>query len=268
LALLLVGDNGREEARDAIALAGMLAQPLAAELARVRVVSERQGADQPAAGGQPGNEPPLAEVRVSRSPARVLHELAESRDATMLVLGSSHRAGAGRILAGGVGARLLQGGPCPIAVAPRGFAEKGPGEPRVIGAAFDDSPESRSALELAARLGEAATAALRVIHVYHGPPPPHERVWTDEPTAYEQAQEALRRAVRRLPSELRAEPRFRSGDPASVLVGESELGLDLMVMGSREYGPLRSVLLGSVSEAVVRAAACPVIFVPRGAGAR
>ena len=84
-------------------------------------------------------------------------------------------------------------------------------------------------------------------------------------TAYEQLQEALREAVQPLPSELRAEPRFRSGDPATTLVAESELGLDLLLMGSRGYGPVRSVLLGGVSEAVVRGAACPVVVVPRGA---
>jgi nucleotide-binding universal stress UspA family protein len=268
LTLLIVGDNGREEARDAIALAKLLAQLLAADLTRIRVVSERQQADL-AGGGttSTGGKTPAPEVHVGGSPARVLHELAESRDAAMLVLGSSHRAGPGRILAGGVAGNLLQGGPCPIAVAPRGFAEQAPGEPRVIGVAFDDSPESRSALELAARLGKAANAALRVISVYPGVPPPSGRASPDGPTAYEQAEDALRRAVRPLPSELRAEPRLRSGIPASVLIDETELGVDLMVMGSRGYGPLRCVLLGSVSEAVVRAAACPVIIVPRGGSA-
>jgi nucleotide-binding universal stress UspA family protein len=266
LTLLLVGDNGREEARDAIALAELLAQPLAADLARVRVVSERAPADQSGSSATlTSGTGPSSEIHVGGSPARVLHELAKSRGAAMLVLGSSHRAGPGRLLAGSVAARLLQGGPCPIAVAPRGFAEQAFGEPRVIGVAFDDSPESRSALELAALLGEATSAALRVISVYKGPPPPQQRDWPDAPTAYEQVQDALRRAVRSLPGEVRAEPRLRSGDPASVLVGESALGLDLLVMGSRSYGPLRSVLLGSVSEAVVRAAACPVIVVPRAA---
>jgi nucleotide-binding universal stress UspA family protein len=269
LTLLLVGDNGSEEARDAIALARLLAQLLTADLTRVGVVSERHRADQAGGGAtSTGGKTPVPEVHVSGSPARVLHELAESRDAAMLVLGSSHRAAPGRILAGGVAGRLLHGGPCPIAVAPRGFAAGAPGGPRVIGVAFDDSLESRSALELAARLGEAANAALRVIYVYPGVPPAAGRASPDGPTPYEQAEDALRRAVRPLSSELRAEPRFRSGIPASVLIDESELGLDLMVMGSRGYGPLRSVLLGSVSEELVRAAACPVVIVPRGRSAR
>jgi hypothetical protein len=40
--------------------------------------------------------------------------------------------------------------------------------------------------------------------------------------------------------------------------------LDLLVCGSRGYGPLRAVLLGSVSRVVTSAAACPVIVLPRG----
>jgi nucleotide-binding universal stress UspA family protein len=53
------------------------------------------------------------------------------------------------------------------------------------------------------------------------------------------------------------------GDPADVLADLSrELGL--LVMGSRGYGPLRRVFLGSVSDALLECAACPVMIVPRG----
>jgi nucleotide-binding universal stress UspA family protein len=53
------------------------------------------------------------------------------------------------------------------------------------------------------------------------------------------------------------------GDPAAVLAEASADRLDLLVLGSRDYGPVRSVLLGGVGHAVLRAAACPVIVVPR-----
>jgi nucleotide-binding universal stress UspA family protein len=267
LSVLIVGDNGQEQGGDALALAEMLAPLLQAAVTPVRVIAEGQQADQRAGAPESvAGERPATEIRVSNSPARILQELAESRHAAMVVLGSSHQAGVGRIFPGRVAERLLQGGPCPIAVAPRGYTKKAPGEPRVIGVAFDDSPESHGALKLAARLGLAASAALRVISVYHGLPPQAQPTVPDSPTAYEQAQETLRRTVSALPGSLRAEPRFRSGDPGQVLVSESELGIDLLVMGSRGYGPIRSVLLGSVSDAVVRAVACPVIVVPRDPG--
>ena len=52
------------------------------------------------------------------------------------------------------------------------------------------------------------------------------------------------------------------GDPAAVLEAESG-ELDLLVLGSRGYGPLRSVILGSVSAAAVEGAACPIVVTPR-----
>jgi nucleotide-binding universal stress UspA family protein len=53
------------------------------------------------------------------------------------------------------------------------------------------------------------------------------------------------------------------GDPAEVLVDFSK-GVDLLVCGSRGYGPARAVLLGSVSRDVMDEARCPVIVLPRG----
>ena len=40
--------------------------------------------------------------------------------------------------------------------------------------------------------------------------------------------------------------------------------LDLLVCGSRGYGPVRAVLLGGVSRRLTAEAQCPVIVVPRG----
>jgi nucleotide-binding universal stress UspA family protein len=56
---------------------------------------------------------------------------------------------------------------------------------------------------------------------------------------------------------------FRSGDPANELVHASP-ELDLLVLGSRGHGPLRSVLLGSVSDATLVGSKAPVLVVPRG----
>ncbi len=42
----------------------------------------------------------------------------------------------------------------------------------------------------------------------------------------------------------------------------------ILVVGSRGYGPLRRVLLGSVSTQLVKSAPCPVLVVPRGTEAR
>jgi nucleotide-binding universal stress UspA family protein len=53
------------------------------------------------------------------------------------------------------------------------------------------------------------------------------------------------------------------GSPANALVRECEDGVDLVVLGSRGYGPLARVLLGSVSRHVAQHAPCPVWVAPR-----
>src|SRR5688572_8330016 len=56
------------------------------------------------------------------------------------------------------------------------------------------------------------------------------------------------------------ETRLLHGRPASVIVEEAtDMRADLVVLGSRGLGPLRSMLLGSVSAEVVDHAPCPVL---------
>lgn len=54
------------------------------------------------------------------------------------------------------------------------------------------------------------------------------------------------------------------GSAREALVDIARSGADLVVSGSRAYGPLRSVLLGGVSRHLVDHAPCPVLVVPRG----
>ena len=55
---------------------------------------------------------------------------------------------------------------------------------------------------------------------------------------------------------------FREGTADEVLTQESR-DVDLLVLGSRGYGPRAAVLLGSTSTALTRTAACPVLVTPR-----
>jgi nucleotide-binding universal stress UspA family protein len=80
------------------------------------------------------------------------------------------------------------------------------------------------------------------------------------PDAERAAKAELERAVERLPD---AEVAFVTGDPARELARESELS-DLMVIGCRGYGPAHAVVLGEVSDRLMRTAACPAMIVPGG----
>jgi nucleotide-binding universal stress UspA family protein len=180
--------------------------------------------------------------------ARALHETAEEYDAGLLVVGSSRRSGPGRVLAGATAQRLLHGAPCPVAVAPPSWTAEGRLD--VVEVGFVDTEEGHAALRSAHALTGSLEARLRVVTVI-------------EATVYEAGEEVLREAVELLEDGVRVETDVLVGPPAEVLVEESER-VDLLVMGSRGYGPLRAVMLGSVSRQVINGARCPVIVLPRG----
>lgn len=70
---------------------------------------------------------------------------------------------------------------------------------------------------------------------------------------------ALREAFGDSPP-VEVEPRLVDGDPADALVSEAK-DAELVVVGSRGRGDLKSALLGSVSSHVVQHAPCPVVVV-------
>ena len=82
----------------------------------------------------------------------------------------------------------------------------------------------------------------------------------------ERARRHVRDKVATLPEDVAAEPLVIMGSPERELAQQSE-HVDLVMVGSRGYGPHRAVLLGSVSGQLVRDASCPVLVVPRGLAA-
>ncbi len=81
----------------------------------------------------------------------------------------------------------------------------------------------------------------------------------------QQREQLLADALAAVPQELEPQTRLVEGSPGEALVSAAA-ELDLLVVGSRGYGPLRAVLVGSTSRYVLDHAPCPVIVVPRGAG--
>jgi nucleotide-binding universal stress UspA family protein len=207
------------------------------------------------------------------SAPRALHEAAESQDAGLLVVGSTRRGTVGRVLPGSTAERLMHGAPCPIAVVPHGW-EAGGGL-RTIGVAYVDTEEGREALRGAHALARRAGATLRVLSAVRNRLAMYGE--TEARTAgvrgkdfdevegeYRvRAEDAARAAVGGLDGDVPVEVDAFVEDPAEVLIRVSE-HLDLLVCGSRAYGPLRAVLLGGVSRRVTADARCPVIVLPRG----
>lgn len=66
-----------------------------------------------------------------------------------------------------------------------------------------------------------------------------------------------------IPESLDADGRLLDGAAADAVADDARNGVDLLCLGSRGYGPLRRVLLGSVSSKLVATAPCPLLVVPR-----
>ncbi len=282
---IVVGVDGREGGRDALQLAAALGRPFASRLVAVHAYSvavfggdvgipatlEVEARD--AALDTLDGELARAEVRATPevvpdgSPGRALQLAATRHRADLIVVGSAHRGRLGRVFAGDVSVGTLHGAPCPVLVAPSGFARR-PASFGTIGVAFDGSIEARAAAELARDVAVATGARLRVIAVVApadpgGPFEAYRPDWAELGRARrERAQAEVETLAAGLGADASAE--IVVGDPVRELAHAAN-ELDLLVTGSRGYGPVRRVMLGSTSGKLVHGAPCPVLVVARGA---
>ena len=261
---IVVGVDGLQGGRDALALAQRLGDLAGGELVAVHVHPyepfplrglrtdvEALARDEAQAllDGQ------LAEAGVQAraiataetSPGRGLHRIADGLDA-----GDTARA-------------VIQGATRPVLVA-RQSAATFAGE--VVGVGYDGSPESRAALAWAERLALAIGAT---VHVLCAAEPPqgfspgisYGINWGAlVPERLEYAEGLVAAAVAELGNGAKGEA--VAGVARDELVRLSER-VDLLVLGSRGYGPLRRAVLGGSADRIVHGAACPVVVVPRGA---
>jgi nucleotide-binding universal stress UspA family protein len=130
--------------------------------------------------------------------------------------------------------------------------------------ASDGSSEAALAAQSAVELCEKTGSELHVVHV--GEYLSTFYAYTEEEPAElrDNAQRLLDEEVERIRAEggRIAEAHLRLGRPAEQIVTLSEeLGVGIIVVGSRGLGALRRAVLGSVSESVVRHAHCPVFVV-------
>jgi nucleotide-binding universal stress UspA family protein len=237
-----------------------------AALDRLRAQFEEQGVE--------------ATVRVERSssPAAGVAAAAEALGPRLLVLGSTRRGGLRRVLPGSTAARVIEGAPCPVVVVPHGYEAPAQGV-KHVGTAFAPTDEGRAALRAAAALARATGADLLAITVlnpkhaeeqspgllaqaHHDHDPSEERYVRERL----EGEDALRAAVAEDAAGVTVETDVLFNDSVDGLVAASKR-LDLLVMGSRGYGPLKAVMLGGVARRLIERSECPVVVLPRGIGA-
>jgi len=226
---------------------------------------------------------PLADVQMGEGLPRndprpaleaVVHELGidgERVDTAALGATSAPRAlhlaavelGAGLLVvpSGTTAERLLDGAPCAVAVVPTETGDEDDddgeddAEPGVafaaIGVGLVETPEAGAAARGAELLARRAGARLRVLcAVRPGNAELHRRV--------EESASAMLSAEPGVPIDIDVDDR----DPCDLLVGASS-EVDVLVCGSRCYGPHPATIRGGVTRCVTAEAACPVIVVAR-----
>ena len=269
---VLVGVNGEEGGRDAIVLARMLVAE-GGELTfgyvfRGEPHSPRGWPDPSVPSEREHAAEVLERTRTetgvaahlrwhgASSVGRGLHEMAETMEADLLVVGSTRRALHGRARMTDDTRAALNAAPCAIAVAPAGYSGDAPPLLREIGVAYDGSTESERALDVARALAGERGSKLSAFEAVSFPPhsvaPAHLRV-----------HDMVRQARERIGTMGDVEPHAAYGDPVEELTLYSA-SLDLLVVGSRGYGPVGRLLYGSTAQHLARTARCPLLVLTRG----
>ena len=176
---------------------------------------------------------------------------ARSWGANLIVLGARGLGAITEFLLGSVSLGVARDASCPVLV-----CKGSPRDVRSVTVALDGSEQARRALAWIADLPLAARLRLRLVGVAE----PEPRA------ALEKELEAAAQTVRGRVAVV--ETAILSGAPADRILQDADrYQSDLVVVGTRGAGAITRLLLGSVSESVLRHAKCPVLVVRPPAGA-
>lgn len=285
---LIIGFDDSPPARDAVAFARRLALATGAHpMALYAAASARAGDDSAPAADTAAADADVEAKRAAarrlladvpgatfeavaeRSPARALHDAAQEADAALIVLGATHRTGARRTVPGTTADAVIHAAPCAVAIAPAGYADAEEAAPfGLVTAAVDGGDETERVARVAARIARRAGGRLRLVTVAdvpysRGPAAAGNLGYASlKDVIGETAARTIDRAAGAVGDGIEIEPRVADGEVADGVARESA-DADLLVIGSRGYGPLRRVVLGSSTGRILHAATCPVLVVPR-----
>jgi nucleotide-binding universal stress UspA family protein len=212
--------------------------------------------------------------RVGR-PDHEIVAVAEEIGAGLIVMASRGLGGIRRALMGRVSSSVVRHAHCPVLVV-RGEKD---GEPafssKRILLATDGSGEAALATQAAVDLANKTNSEIHVVHVtmplLYEPSSGYEGDYVADYYMVEEYKEIERSGKELLDEQAKkieaaggsvAQTHLRTGEPDQEIVDlAEEIGTGLILMGSRGLGGIRRVLMGSVSDSVVRHAHCPVLVV-------
>jgi nucleotide-binding universal stress UspA family protein len=209
----------------------------------------------------------------STSAAHGLADLAEDIDAVMVIVGTAQETGLTRALLGSSTERLLHGATAPVTVVPPGWRQSAPDRISRVGVAYLDTRDGREALRMAVRVALRIPARLTLYSVIGQSSERYSYLVgrTDEEAFLDKARDSFGKALEfasaGVPPELEPRTVLLEGGIVESLAALGPDDVDMLVCGSRGYGPVRRVLLGGVSSRLIRGARLPVAVVPRAATA-
>ncbi|WP_026212540.1 universal stress protein [Longispora albida] len=191
--------------------------------------------------------------------------VSESREAAMVVLGHRGLGGFTGLLAGSTGVQVSAHAACPVVVV-RPESEPLPSAGAVV-VGVDGSPNSQGAVGFAFREASLRGRDLVAVHAWRWPQSAEpgdmlplvydaDLVEAEEKRVFSEALSGWRE---RYP-DVRVTQRMVQGRAGQAIVGASA-GAELLVVGARGRGGFAGLLLGSVSQAALHHAACPVAVV-------
>lgn len=194
---------------------------------------------------------------ITASPAVL--DYAEEHNCDLIVMGTHARKGFARLFLGSEAVEVVRRAPSPVLVVGPEHAEEVPPYQTVL-APLDFSASSINALKWAADMAAGADGKLVVEHVIDARPLPPYAVDTVAESKRDDAQKAAAELLDKAALPLEAELLVSVGVPHERICQTArDLHANVIVMGTQGLGAIDRLLIGSVTERVLRAAPCPVL---------
>lgn len=200
-------------------------------------------------------------------PAKVIRDVAKTRDVDLIVLGTHGRSGVERFFSGSVAEKTIRAATCPVITLSQHKETRGPSETAAmkrILVPFDFSAQSHAALAWATSMARALPAKITLLYIHSAAGKAAQSGTKKSIGPLEQARKRLEQlkhvSSNQLPQEF--ERVVVRGKPAKKIAEYvNEHRFDYVVIGTHGRSGLGRALIGSVAEQVVRNSRVPVFCV-------
>jgi len=208
-------------------------------------------------------------IKRGLSAAPVILEYAEDKDIDLIVMGTHGRRGLEHLLLGSAAEEVVRMAPCPVFTVRELREPKPVMQVNNILVPVDFSSHSQKALSYASEIAQSYDAKLQVLHIIEETMHPafsvtgKSSIFDLVPGIKEDSKRRAEKMLKEVVSEkVNANVYIKGGRAANDIIKfAKENSTDLIVIATHGLTALEHMLLGSVTEKVVRMAHCPVFTV-------